>query len=151
MPDEAPVTRAVRCIGFLLYFALRCEMRPGHKNMESKGYDPSTIPIPTVNVVAATKVTGVERIRVQTHTHSHSSARIDLRCLFTDFCRIDDEFERICVLILFHQLEIGEALSAFYRIASGKLRLCGFDQIRCNRIPPVCGQAVHCIDDLRLR
>jgi hypothetical protein len=28
--------------------------------------------------------------------------RINLRCLFADFSRIDDEFERIRVLILFH-------------------------------------------------
>ena len=43
-------------------------------------------------------------------------------------CRIDDEFERIRVLILFHQLQIGEPLSALERIAIGKLWLCGFDQ-----------------------
>src|SRR5215813_11724644 len=75
------------------------------------------------------------RIRAITlHTHSHLSAWIDLRRLLTDFSRIDDEFERIRILIFLHQLQIGEPLSAFYRIATGKLRLCGFDQIRCNAV-----------------
>jgi hypothetical protein len=39
--------------------------------------------------------------------------RIDLRRLFANFCRIDDEFERIGVLALFHQLQINEPLGAF--------------------------------------
>ena len=77
--------------------------------------------------------------------------RINLWRLFANFPRIDDELERIRVLILFHQLQIGEALSAFYRIATRKPRLHGFDQIRCNRILPVCGKTVRCFDDLRLR
>ena len=68
------------------------------------------------------------RIRVMTfHTHSHSSAWIDLRRLLTDFPRVNDEFERIRVLIFLHQLQICEPLSASYRIATGKLRLRGFD------------------------
>src|SRR5215470_4474299 len=62
-----------------------------------------------------------------------SVLRINLWSLFTNFPRIDDEFERISVLILFHQLQIGEPPSAFYRIATGKPHLCGFDQIRCHR------------------
>src|SRR5262244_1394927 len=80
-----------------------------------------------------------------------SVLRIYLWCLFANFPRIDDEFERIRVLILFHQLQIDEPLSAFYRIATGKLRLCGFDQIRCHRILPVCRKTIRCCDDLRLR
>src|SRR5215471_1774712 len=38
--------------------------------------------------------------------------RIDLRRLFANSRRIDDELERIRVLILFYQLQIGEPLSA---------------------------------------
>src|SRR5215831_18274172 len=68
---------------------------------------------------------------------SPSVLRINLWRLFANFPRIDDEFERICVLILFHQLQIGEPLSAFERIAIGKL--------------PVCGKPVGCFDDLCVR
>src|SRR5215471_5955279 len=53
--------------------------------------------------------------------------RINLRRLFASLCGIDDEFEWIRVLILFHQFQIGESLRAFYRIAAGKLRLCRFE------------------------
>jgi hypothetical protein len=36
-----------------------------------------------------------------------SALRINLWRLFADFSRIDDELERVRVLILFHQLQIG--------------------------------------------
>src|SRR5206468_10384931 len=61
------------------------------------------------------------------------------------------EFERICVLSLFHQLQIGEPLRALERIAAGKLCLCRFDQLRCHCIPSVCSATVRCFDNLRLR
>src|SRR5215472_1540771 len=80
-----------------------------------------------------------------------SVLRIYLWCLFADFPRIDDELERVRVLILFHQLQISEPLGAFYRITNRKLRLCRFQQIRCHRILPVCGKAFRSFDDLRLR
>src|SRR5262249_52695095 len=48
---------------------------------------------------------------------------INLRRLFANFSRIDDEFEGIGVLILFHQLQVGEPLSAFERIAARKTLL----------------------------
>src|SRR5215813_1960009 len=79
-----------------------------------------------------------------------SVLRINLWCLFANSSRINDEFKRIRVLILLHQLKIDEPLSAFERIASGKLRLCGFDQIRCHCIPSVCGKSVGCFDNLRV-
>src|SRR5262249_10502297 len=71
-----------------------------------------------------------------------SVLRIDLRCLFADSPRIDDEFEGIGVLILFHQLQIGEPLGTLDRIAAGKLRLRRFEQIRCHLILAVCGKMV---------
>src|SRR5207247_1736614 len=76
--------------------------------------------------------------------------RINLWRLFADFSRIDDEFERIRVLILFYQLQIDEPLSAFERIAAAKLCFCGFDQIRCHLILPVCGKTVRGSANLRL-
>src|SRR5262245_48643949 len=54
---------------------------------------------------------------------------VDLWGLFASLCRIDDEFERVRVLILFHQLQIGQPLGAFQSFAAGKLLLCGFDQL----------------------
>src|SRR5262245_9383061 len=48
--------------------------------------------------------------------------RTNLRRLFASFCRIDDEFEWIRVLILFHQFQIGESPGALYGLAAGKLR-----------------------------
>src|SRR5215510_13613931 len=57
--------------------------------------------------------------------------RINLRGLFPNSRRIDDEFERISVLILFHQLLIREPLGALERIAAWKLCFCGVDQVRC--------------------
>src|SRR5215510_10811164 len=76
--------------------------------------------------------------------------RINLWRLFADFSRIDDEFERIRVLIPFHQLQIDEPLSALERIAVGKLCFCGFDQIRCHLIFPICGKTVRGCDNLHL-
>src|SRR5215813_3424371 len=40
---------------------------------------------------------------------------INLWRLFLSFSRIDDEFERICVLILFHQLQIRQPLGTLER------------------------------------
>src|SRR5215470_9867070 len=76
---------------------------------------------------------------------------IDLWGLLASLCRIDDEFERIRVLILFHQLQIREPLSALERIAPGKLCVYGFDQLCCHCIPSVCSETVRCFDNLRLR
>src|SRR5262245_31922043 len=92
------------------------------------------------------------RIRVITfHTRSNLSAWVDLRRLLTDFCRIDDEFERIRVLILFHQLQIGEPFSALYRSIGWELDLCRFEQICGHRVLTVRVKAVRCFHDLRLR
>src|SRR5215472_17227273 len=77
-----------------------------------------------------------------------SMLRIYLWRLFANFPRIDDEFGGVCVLILLHQLQIGEPLSAFYRIAAGKLRFCRFDQLRCHFIPAICGETVGSVDNL---
>src|SRR5262245_44425828 len=76
---------------------------------------------------------------------------IDLWGLLASLCRIDDEFERIRVLTLFHQLQVREPLSPLERIAAGKLCLCGFDQLRCHCILSVCSETICCFDNLRLR
>src|SRR5262245_64523197 len=76
---------------------------------------------------------------------------IDLWGLLASLCRIDDVFERIRVLILFHQLQIREPLSALERIAAGKLCLCRFDQLGCHCIPSVCSKTVRSFDNLRCR
>src|SRR5262245_16996712 len=52
-----------------------------------------------------------------------NALRINLRRLLANFRGIDDEFEWIGVLILFHQFQIGESPGAFHRIAAGKLCL----------------------------
>jgi hypothetical protein len=53
-----------------------------------------------------------------------SALRINLWRLFANLSRIYDELERIGVLILFHQLQIGEPLGTFYRITTGKFHVC---------------------------
>src|SRR6516162_3992798 len=70
--------------------------------------------------------------------------RIDLWRLFANFCRIDDELERIGVLILFHQLQIDEPLGTLQSFAVGELWLSGFDQLRCQCVLAVCGETVGC-------
>src|SRR6266536_282201 len=62
---------------------------------------------------------------------------INLRCLFTSSCGIDDELEWIGVLILLHQLQVSEPLGAFQRIAGGKSCFRGFDQSCCHLVLPV--------------
>src|SRR5262245_54479134 len=69
--------------------------------------------------------------------------RIDLRCLFAYSPRIDDELERVRILIFFHQLQVRETLRALEGIAAGKFWLCGFDQLRGHLIPAVLGKAVR--------
>ena len=56
-----------------------------------------------------------------------NALRINLRRLLANFRGIDDEFEWIGVLILFHQFQIGESPGALYGLAAGKLRLCRFE------------------------
>src|SRR6266542_5046168 len=80
-----------------------------------------------------------------------SVLRINLWRLFANFPRIDDEFERIRILILLHQLQIGEPLGALESFSGGELWLSGFDQLLRHCIPAVCGETVGCFDDLSLR
>ena len=49
-----------------------------------------------------------------------SFGRVDLRRLLTDLCRIDDELERISILILLHQLQVNEPFGVCQRFALGK-------------------------------
>src|SRR5215472_17953264 len=67
---------------------------------------------------------------------------IDLWRLFANFCRIDDELERIGVLVFFHQLQIGVPLGALQSSAVGELWLSGFDQLRCQCVLAICGETV---------
>jgi len=86
--------------------------------------------LPDLAVCAPAVTSSAEGVHSGIHTYRSlcllSLLRINLWSLFANFPRIDDEFERIRVLILFHQLQIGEPPSTFYGIAIGKLRLCGF-------------------------
>jgi hypothetical protein len=77
--------------------------------------------------------------------------RINLWCLFANLSRIDDELERICVLILFHQLQIRGPPGAFQTIAIGELHLCGVEEIRRHRVLTVSRKAFRRFDDLCLR
>ena len=44
---------------------------------------------------------------VDPHLRRHSSlGRSHLRRLFLDLSRVDDEFERVSILVLLHQLEV---------------------------------------------
>src|SRR5262249_58974893 len=59
---------------------------------------------------------------------------VDLRRLLTDLACIDDELERIRVLMLFHQLEIGEP---FRRSESAAVRqpcFCSVEQAGCHGV-----------------
>ena len=80
-----------------------------------------------------------------------SVLRINLWRLFANFRRIDNELERIRVLIPFHQFQKSESPGALYGIAGGKLLLYRFEQIGRHRVLPVCVKAIGCFDDLRLR
>src|SRR4030095_12186947 len=60
------------------------------------------------------------------------------------------EFERVRVLVLFHELQVGEPLSPFESIAIRKLWLSSFDQIRGHCIFAIGGETVSCFDDLRV-
>src|SRR5215467_3579536 len=77
--------------------------------------------------------------------------RINLRRLFASLCGIDDEFEWIRVLILFHQLQIREALRTFESFTVRKLWLGRFEQFGCHCIFPVFVKPVRGFDNLRLR
>src|SRR5215467_15976165 len=81
--------------------------------------------------------------------HRMPISRVNLWRLFAGLRRIDDEFERIRVLILFHQLQIGEPLGTFESFAVGELWLGSFDQLCRYCILTVCHETVGCFDNLR--
>src|SRR5215831_13076205 len=80
-----------------------------------------------------------------------NALRINLRRLFASLCGIDDEFEWIRVLILFHQFQIREALRTFESFTVRKLWLGRFEQFGCHCIFPVCVKPVFSLDNGRHR
>src|SRR5262245_11783200 len=62
---------------------------------------------------------------------------VHLRRLLADPRRIDDELERIGVLMFFHQLQIREPLGACESLAVGKPGFRVFDQSRGHLVLPV--------------
>src|SRR5205085_10776946 len=77
--------------------------------------------------------------------------RINLWGLLLNFSRIDDELEWIGVLILFHQLEICEALGTLKRLTVGEFWFGRLDQARRHLVLPVRGKTLGCFSDLRVR
>src|SRR6266498_1694348 len=77
--------------------------------------------------------------------------RINLWSLLLNLSRIDDELEWIGVLILFHQLEICEALGTFKSLAVGEFWFDRLDQARRHLVLPVRGKTLRCFSDLRVR
>jgi hypothetical protein len=85
-------------------------------------------------------------------TECHSSpANRHLRRLFPDLSRVDDEFERIRILVLLHQLEVHEPFRIRHGRAALKPASGRFQQGSSEFIFTVGRQAFHCFDDLSFR
>lgn len=86
------------------------------------------------------------------YAHLHSSlGRGHLRRLFPDLSRVDDEFERVRILVLFHQLEVYKPFGIRYGGAVLEPVSGRFKQRGCEFILAVRGQAFHCLDQLSFR
>src|SRR5215471_5708009 len=88
------------------------------------------------------------RLFVAKPSFTISLGRRDLRRLFAGLRRVDDEFERVRILMLLHQLEVYEP----FRIScgsAGREPISGrFEQRGCEFIFAVRSQAFHCLDKL---
>src|SRR5262249_38884763 len=73
---------------------------------------------------------------------------VDLRCLLTDLACIDDELERIRVLMLFHQLEIGEPFRRSESAAVRKPCLYSVEQAGCHGVLAIHHETLRCCGNL---
>jgi hypothetical protein len=71
-----------------------------------------------------------------------------LRRLLADLSRVNDEFKRIGILVLLHQLEVDEAPGIRDGRAVIELAARGFQQRGGKFVLAVCNQAFHGLDDL---
>src|SRR2546422_1695876 len=78
-------------------------------------------------------------------------ARSHLRRLFPDLSRVDDEFERVGILVLLHQLQVYKPFGIRYGRAALEPISGRFKQRGCEFILAVCGQAFHRLDQLSFR
>jgi hypothetical protein len=90
-------------------------------------------------------------LRGLTQLPIHHVAITHLRRLFPDPTGIDDEFERIRVLVLLHQLEVDESFGVSYRAAAIKPVPGRLNKRSCEFVFAVGGQAFHCLDQLSFR
>src|SRR5439155_21682303 len=74
-----------------------------------------------------------------------------LWCSLSELCRIQDEFERVCVLVLFHKLEVDEPFGLGYGLAVGEPAAGPFKQRGRELVFAVGGQALHRPDELLFR
>ncbi len=74
-----------------------------------------------------------------------------LRCFFSDLSGIDDEFERVRILVLLHQLEVDKPFGPSYGRAAFEPVSGRFKQRGCEFVFAVGGQAFHCLDQLSFR
>jgi hypothetical protein len=72
-----------------------------------------------------------------------SLGRCHLWRLFADLCRVDDEFERVGILVLLHQFEVDEPFRISYRNAAREPISGRFEQRGCKFIFAVSGQALY--------
>src|SRR5262245_48804455 len=80
-----------------------------------------------------------------------SLGRCYLWRLFADLCRVDDEFERVRVLVLLHQFEVDEPFRISYRNAAREPISGRLEQRGCKFIFAVSGQALQRLDKLTFR
>src|SRR5712692_212424 len=80
-----------------------------------------------------------------------SFARSHLWRLFPGLSRVDDEFERVGILVLLHQLEVYEPFGICYGAAELEPVSGRFKQRGCELILAIRGQTFHCLDQLSFR
>src|SRR5262249_62171133 len=80
-----------------------------------------------------------------------SLARIDLRRLFTDLRRIDDELEGVGILIFFYQLQVNEPFGACQRFALWESFCRGLKEKCCQLKFAVRSEAIYSVGNLDLR
>src|SRR5215471_13278507 len=80
-----------------------------------------------------------------------SFAGIDLRRLLADLCRVDDEFERISVLILLHQFQVNQPFGVCEGFAFRKSFSGGLKQGGCQLKLAISHEAIYSLGNLALR
>ena len=133
-PESLPVSPSPRAIGCTLQMGLSTSHT--HYLASRGGRNRSSTRLPVWDVQA------------QPHC---SLGRSHLRRLFPDLCRVDDELERVRILVLLHQLEIYKPFGVRYGGAVLEPVSGRFKQRSCEFILAVHGQAFHRLHQLSFR